>query len=66
MRLYPLLKRNYELIDPIIQRWASEESLQLFTEYKDEEIRSVRFCSDGETYGFRFGLTHSRMTEVST
>lgn len=49
MRLYPLQTRNYGLIDPIIREWVSENSLQLYTEARDVEIRSVLFCdSTGE------------------
>jgi len=44
MKLYPLQTRNYLTIDPIIHEWATENSLQLYTELKDEEVRAVWFC----------------------
>src|SRR5687767_12331329 len=56
MRLYPLTKRNYELIDPIIQRWVSINSLQLYKECKDVEIRSVLFCDDGGNVRFQLWI----------
>lgn len=31
----------YDLIDPELEAWAAKHSLQIFTEYKDEEVRST-------------------------
>ena len=43
MTPYPVQKRNYDSIDPVIRKWVSDNSLELYTEYKDVEIRSVWF-----------------------
>jgi hypothetical protein len=46
METYPVLKRNYNTIDPIIFSWAEENSLYLYKQYKDEETRSVSFADN--------------------
>ena len=34
---------KYQLIDPELYAWAAKHSLQIFTEYKDVELRSTDF-----------------------
>ena len=41
MGVYPVLKRNYDEIDPIIENWVHHNSLHLYKEYKEVEVRSV-------------------------
>jgi len=46
---------SYELIDPIISRWAQKHTLYIFTSYKDEEVRSIDVVSaKGERFQIWF------------
>lgn len=44
---------SYELVDPIILKWAQKHTLHIYTQYKDEEVRSVDVTS---TRGERFQI----------
>ena len=40
--LYPIRRiASFALVDPAIKQWCSRHSLQLFTDYKDYDVRSV-------------------------
>src|SRR5690349_5085174 len=56
MTIYPLQKQNYDLIDPMIREWASENSLRLYTESQNVEVRSVWFCDDTGEARFQIGI----------
>jgi len=36
---------SYEMLDPILERWAREHNLHVSTIYKDEEVRSIGVVS---------------------
>ena len=46
MEFYPVVRRNYQAIDPIIFSWAEANSLNLITQYHGEEVRSVYFVDN--------------------
>lgn len=39
--MYPVLKQSFLEIDPIIKKWCADNSLFLYTESKEVEVRSV-------------------------
>ncbi len=41
---------NYEQIDPIFYAWAQRHGLQVYTIYKDEEVRVTRLYGKGKEY----------------
>lgn len=41
---------KFDQIDPIFTAWANRHGLQVYTEYKDEEIRSVRMYGAGKEF----------------
>ena len=46
MKFYPVVRRNYQPIDPIISSWAEDNSLDLISQYQGEEVRSFYFVDD--------------------
>lgn len=36
---------SYQILDPLLERWAKNRGLHIFTEYKDEEVRSIDVVS---------------------
>lgn len=44
---------SYQMLDPILERWAKKRSLHVHTNYKDEEVRSIDIVSPA---GKRFQL----------
>src|SRR5690625_7389654 len=36
---------SYQKLDPALQRWAKKHGLHVYTNYKDEEVRSVDIVS---------------------
>ena len=40
---------DYEKIDPIIERWANDNRLCVFKEYKEIDVRSIELVDDKGT-----------------
>lgn len=46
---------SYEIIDPKIYPWARKNTLYLYTQYKDDEVRLIHLVSvKGELFGIYF------------
>jgi hypothetical protein len=37
---------SYEAVDPILQPWSAAHTIHVFTEYKDEPVRTMDIVSD--------------------
>ncbi len=59
--MYPVLKQNFLDIDPIIEKWCADNSLFLYRESKEVEVRSVEIVDmDGNR---RFQIWIDPLTE---